>query len=64
MQVTSSLTLKICGCGKNVAVVAIGKVQLGDAVTPLQALGYLVSLAGFFFYSSLRAQVPPKLKRL
>lgn len=52
---TSSLTFKVIGCAKNVAVVAIGNLR-GDSVTMMQGLAYAISLSGFFLYSVIRSQ--------
>ncbi|KAG2427911.1 hypothetical protein HYH02_014513 [Chlamydomonas schloesseri] len=51
---TSSLTFKVAGCVKNVAVVAYGVLAHGDSLTPLQAAGYGVSVGGFYLYSQLK----------
>ncbi|KAG2439132.1 hypothetical protein HXX76_004499 [Chlamydomonas incerta] len=51
---TSSLTFKVAGCIKNVAVVAYGVLAHGDSLTPLQAAGYGVSVGGFYLYSQLK----------
>ncbi|GFR52179.1 hypothetical protein Agub_g14716 [Astrephomene gubernaculifera] len=51
---TSSLTFKVAGCVKNVAVVWYGVLAHGDTVTALQAAGYGVSTAGFMLYSHLK----------
>lgn len=62
---TSSLTFKVFGCAKNIAVVAIGKLQ-GDVVKPLHLLGYLLSLSGFGLFTAVRASqyqtAKPKLQ--
>ncbi|GLC38079.1 hypothetical protein PLESTF_000313100 [Pleodorina starrii] len=54
INATSSLTFKVAGCVKNVAVVAYGVVAHGEAITPLQVAGYAVSVAGFTLYSQLK----------
>ena len=61
MQLTSSLTFKVAGIAKNVAVMVIG-VLGGDTVTPLQAVGYAVSTAATVCYSLIRPQTGSKLK--
>lgn len=50
----SGLTMKIVVCVRNVLVVWAGILR-GDKVTSEQALGYLVSMAGFLAYSYVRA---------
>lgn len=47
---TNSLTFKIVGQAKNVAVVILGVLLLGNKVTGLQCLAYAVSITGFFMY--------------
>ncbi|KNC84842.1 hypothetical protein SARC_02953 [Sphaeroforma arctica JP610] len=47
---TSSLSFKVLGQAKNVVVVIIGAVFLGNLVTPVQTVSYGVSIAGFFLY--------------
>eukprot|EP01024_Parvocaulis_polyphysoides_P037458 TRINITY_DN33389_c1_g1_i1.p1 TRINITY_DN33389_c1_g1~~TRINITY_DN33389_c1_g1_i1.p1 ORF type:complete len:334 (-),score=49.76 TRINITY_DN33389_c1_g1_i1:572-1573(-) len=55
IQLTSSLTFKVSGCMKNLAVVWVG-VARGDVVTPSQILGYLISVFGFFMYYNVKLQ--------
>eukprot|EP01023_Acetabularia_acetabulum_P009341 TRINITY_DN14168_c0_g1_i1.p1 TRINITY_DN14168_c0_g1~~TRINITY_DN14168_c0_g1_i1.p1 ORF type:complete len:331 (+),score=43.39 TRINITY_DN14168_c0_g1_i1:124-1116(+) len=55
IQFTSSLTFKVSGCMKNLAVVWVG-VARGDVVSPSQILGYLVSMFGFFMYCNVKLQ--------
>eukprot|EP00123_Amoebidium_parasiticum_P012443 comp21357_c0_seq1/m.29322 comp21357_c0_seq1/g.29322 ORF comp21357_c0_seq1/g.29322 comp21357_c0_seq1/m.29322 type:complete len:370 (-) comp21357_c0_seq1:39-1148(-) len=47
---TNSLTFKIVGQGKNVAVVCLGVALLGNQITGLQMGAYAISIAGFFMY--------------
>lgn len=54
---TSSLTFKVLGQGKNVAVVLGGVVFFKNIVTQLQALAYAISVLGFLWYQ--RAQQQP-----
>jgi len=54
IQTTSSLTFKVAGCVKNVAVVWYGVVAHGDHISVLQVLGYFVSVVGFAVYSRLK----------
>lgn len=56
---TSSLTFKVAGCLKNVAVVAYGVAAHGEAVTAWQLAGYAVSAAGFLGYSRYLATARP-----
>jgi hypothetical protein len=50
-----SLTLKVLGTVKNVAVVGAGMALFGDRVALLQAAGYAVSVAGFVSYQRVKA---------
>ena len=50
-----SLTLKVLGTVKNVAVVGAGMALFGDQVGLLQAAGYAVSIAGFVYYQRVKA---------
>ena len=50
-----SLTLKVLGTVKNVAVVGAGMALFGDSVALLQAVGYAVSIAGFVSYQRVKA---------
>ncbi|EFJ47385.1 hypothetical protein VOLCADRAFT_92023 [Volvox carteri f. nagariensis] len=61
INATSSLTFKVAGCVKNVAVVAYGVVAHGEAITVLQVAGYAVSVVGFTIYSQLK--LAPTTKR-
>ena len=49
-----SLTLKVLGTVKNVAVVGAGMALFGDRVGVLQAVGYAVSIAGFVSYQRVK----------
>lgn len=55
MQATSSLTFKVLACSKNVLVVLFS-CWLGDATSPAQLLGYLVSVAGTVAYTLARTR--------
>lgn len=48
---TGALSLKCLGLAKDVGLVLYSAVALGEAVSPLQVLGYSVSLAGFVAYN-------------
>lgn len=50
-----SLTLKVLGTVKNVAVVGAGMALFGDRVALLQAVGYAVSIGGFVSYQRVKA---------
>ncbi|GIL62444.1 hypothetical protein Vafri_16672 [Volvox africanus] len=64
INATSSLTFKVAGCVKNVAVVVYGVLAHGDAITALQVAGYAISVVGFTLYSQLKmAKVNDKPKR-
>ncbi|KNC77693.1 hypothetical protein, variant [Sphaeroforma arctica JP610] len=51
----NSLTFKILGQAKNVAVVCMGAIFLGESVTPIQTVAYIISIAGFFLYQQAMA---------
>eukprot|EP00201_Polytomella_parva_P017845 CAMPEP_0175058952 /NCGR_PEP_ID=MMETSP0052_2-20121109/12147_1 /TAXON_ID=51329 ORGANISM="Polytomella parva, Strain SAG 63-3" /NCGR_SAMPLE_ID=MMETSP0052_2 /ASSEMBLY_ACC=CAM_ASM_000194 /LENGTH=299 /DNA_ID=CAMNT_0016324417 /DNA_START=343 /DNA_END=1242 /DNA_ORIENTATION=+ len=57
IKASSSLTFKIASCIKNVAVVAYGVVVHADKVTPIQMVGYSISVAGFTMYSHLKLKL-------
>ena len=50
IRLTSSLTFKTVGCMKNVVVVYLG-VLMGDKVTTMQLVGYLIAIGGFVKYT-------------
>jgi hypothetical protein len=50
IRLTSSLTFKTVGCMKNVFVVYLG-VLMGDQVTAMQLVGYLIAIGGFVKYT-------------
>jgi hypothetical protein len=50
IRLTSSLTFKTVGCMKNIFVVYMG-VLMGDQVTTMQLVGYLIAIAGFVKYT-------------
>ena len=56
MQVTSSVSFKVIGCVKNLIVIAGGVLQ-GDSLTPVQLIGYFVSVAGFLLFSVSKQSV-------
>jgi len=51
IQTTSSLTYKVLGQLKNVAVVCFSIVIFGSRVSGLQTLGYAISIGGFVLYN-------------
>lgn len=55
IQTTSSLTFKVAGCLKNLAVVWYSVAAHGDVVSPYQTGGYALSMAGFFLYAQVQA---------
>lgn len=56
IQTTSSLTFKVAGCLKNVAVILYGVFFMLESVTLFQFLGYGVSVAGFALYTRTQMQ--------
>jgi hypothetical protein len=46
-----SVTLKVLAIVRNVAIVAVGVMLMGNIVTYLQAIGYFISMAGFAWYN-------------
>eukprot|EP01025_Chloroclados_australasicus_P000945 TRINITY_DN10312_c1_g1_i2.p2 TRINITY_DN10312_c1_g1~~TRINITY_DN10312_c1_g1_i2.p2 ORF type:complete len:373 (+),score=32.00 TRINITY_DN10312_c1_g1_i2:89-1120(+) len=56
IQYTSSLSLKVSGCMKNLMVIGVGVWQ-GDVVTVTQMFWYLVSTAGFLVYCWVKSGV-------
>lgn len=56
IQTASSLTLKVLGTVKNVLVVVLGIVVLGEKVTSIQGAGYSISIAAFYWYQKLKLQ--------
>jgi hypothetical protein len=48
---TSSLTFKVAGCLKNLAVVWYGVAFRGDHITKGHLIGYAISVAGFVLYT-------------
>ncbi len=58
IQNTSSLTFKVLGQLKNVAVVVVSTALFGNVVSGLQALGYAVSIVGFGLYNRAKSGPP------
>lgn len=61
IQMTSSLTVKVLGTFKDVALVLIGIFSLHEAVSATQGVGYSLSIFGFFWYNKIKLAVPPVL---
>ena len=59
IQSTSSLTFKVLGQVKNVAVVVASCVIFGSRVSGLQAVGYALAIVGFALYNKAKAGAPP-----
>ena len=58
IQTTSSLTFKVLGQLKNVAVVMSSVVLFASVVSGTQAVGYLISIAGFVLYNKAKSAPP------
>ncbi|KNC75967.1 hypothetical protein SARC_11521 [Sphaeroforma arctica JP610] len=58
IKLTSSLSFKVLAQAKNVGVVLLGAVMLGNAVTQLQCVAYALSITGFFFYQRAMTNKP------
>jgi hypothetical protein len=56
IQTASSLTLKVLGTVKNAFVVWLGIFLLGDTMTFLQATGYSISIAAFYWYQKIKME--------
>lgn len=59
IQTTSSLTFKVLGQVKNVAVVVASCVIFGNRVSGIQALGYALAIVGFALYNKAKAAPLP-----
>lgn len=51
IRTSSSLTFKVFGCVKNSCVVLYGVVGMGERLSSWQLLGYIISVAGFAWYT-------------
>jgi hypothetical protein len=58
ISTTSSLTFKVAGCLKNLAVVWYGVAFRGDHITQGHLIGYAVSVAGFVLYTYSKSAAP------
>jgi Triose-phosphate Transporter family len=56
IQTASSLSLKVLGTVKNAFVVWLGIFLLGDTITMLQATGYSISIAAFYWYQKIKME--------
>ncbi|KAF6253764.1 triose-phosphate transporter family-domain-containing protein [Scenedesmus sp. NREL 46B-D3] len=54
IKLASSLTLKVLGCVKNAVVILAAMLLFAEQVTPLQAVGYVVSTAAFGVYTHIK----------
>lgn len=54
IKLASSLTLKVLGCVKNAVVILAAMLLFAEEVTPLQAVGYIVSTAAFGVYTHIK----------
>ena len=51
IQVTSSLTMKVLGSVRNIFTIAMGVIVWGDVITGNAAMGYAITMSGFFAYN-------------
>jgi hypothetical protein len=58
IQLTSSVTLKVLGTARNAGLVVFSFLFLGEVVTWLQGVGYMLSLVAFGFYNYFKMQKP------
>lgn len=54
IKLASSLTLKVLGTVRNTLLVVVAVVFMGEGVTLVQGMGYLISLVGFVWYNMLK----------
>ncbi len=54
IKLASSLTLKVLGTVKNALLILAAVALFGDVVTPLQGLGYIVSVGAFVSYTHVK----------
>eukprot|EP00657_Telonema_sp_P-1_P008681 TRINITY_DN30390_c0_g1_i1.p1 TRINITY_DN30390_c0_g1~~TRINITY_DN30390_c0_g1_i1.p1 ORF type:complete len:110 (+),score=20.47 TRINITY_DN30390_c0_g1_i1:1-330(+) len=52
----SSLTLKVLASARNAAIVMIAAIVFRESVTPLQLMGYTITLVGFGIYQAAPAK--------
>ncbi|WIA13658.1 hypothetical protein OEZ85_007220 [Tetradesmus obliquus] len=58
ISTTSSLTFKVAGCLKNLAVVWYGVAFRGDHISEGHLIGYAISVAGFVLYTYSKSATP------
>ena len=59
IKLASALALKVLGVCKDIGLVALSVVAYGEKVSPVQIMGYCVSLVGFSWYNRLKARPRP-----
>lgn len=63
ISLSGALTLKCLGLAKDVGLVVVGVVVLGEVVSALQGVGYGISLLGFLLYNAARMWAGGQLGR-
>ncbi|RKP36139.1 triose-phosphate transporter family-domain-containing protein [Dimargaris cristalligena] len=51
IQLTSTVTLSVCGIAKEILMIALSMLVFGDKMTPLNTLGLVISIIGILYYN-------------
>ncbi|KAJ1929344.1 hypothetical protein IWQ60_001265 [Tieghemiomyces parasiticus] len=51
IQLTSTVTLSVCGIAKEILMIVLSVVIYGDVMTPVNTLGLFISIAGIMYYN-------------